>query len=180
MFIFEGRLRGLYRFLIQLSSKTSSPSGCGRLWNNLGIQLNEAFRSAVCRECPSNNPIRARVATYALGHYSSPNGAVHKVFDKTCIALNCFWRIILRTRIAARQPKIKSLFHHLEFVLRFHSLILFITSLTAGCTDKHKYCSFWAAKGECEKKNPGYMKFFCQKSCEICQGISFIYLISIC
>lgn len=67
----------------------------------------------------------------------------------------------------ARHAEIK--IAQLEFILEFQSLILFVISLIAGCTDKHNYCSFWAAKGEC-KKNPGYMNFYCQKSCEICQG----------
>jgi predicted 2-oxoglutarate/Fe(II)-dependent dioxygenase YbiX len=32
------------------------------------------------------------------------------------------------------------------------------------CPNNHPECASWAAKGECEK-NPGYMKWNCQKSC---------------
>ncbi|XP_074656946.1 zinc metalloproteinase nas-14-like isoform X2 [Tubulanus polymorphus] len=35
------------------------------------------------------------------------------------------------------------------------------------CRDRHKYCQFWAAIGECNR-NPRYMKVHCKLSCEIC------------
>lgn len=93
--------RKVISFLIQLSVKTSSSSGCEYLRNNFGVQLNEAFRSAVCTYSVPH------IIPYALAWQLTlqaitlpPNGAIHKVFHKTCIILNYYRRITLRTRIS--------------------------------------------------------------------------------
>ena len=35
------------------------------------------------------------------------------------------------------------------------------------CEDENEECSKWAKEGECIA-NPGYMTFYCRRSCELC------------
>jgi ShK domain-like len=44
-----------------------------------------------------------------------------------------------------------------------------VTDGNSSCVDKHKFCSIWASKGECEE-NEINMKKFCAKSCNACDG----------
>merc|ERR1712168_335464 len=39
---------------------------------------------------------------------------------------------------------------------------------TSTCADNNKFCADWAKKGQCQS-NPGYMKLFCRKSCQLCE-----------
>jgi len=38
-----------------------------------------------------------------------------------------------------------------------------------NCSDNNRYCSYWAARGECSN-NPSYMNRNCARSCNTCEG----------
>ena len=53
-----------------------------------------------------------------------------------------------------------------------------MTLIPGPCHDDSANCTAWASAGECGK-NPNYMNYHCQKSCDTCQGKYLIVIIGI-
>lgn len=53
--------------------------------------------------------------------------------------------------------------------LLFSFSLLTTLAMPPPCKDKHKYCKYWAARGECHIKAL-YMIKHCQQSCNLCRS----------
>lgn len=58
----------------------------------------------------------------------------------------------------------KWIVYHLCRLTEKNALCVFVTE---HCKDFNNKCEYWASIGECNR-NPGYMRVYCKRSCQVC------------